>query len=169
LFGGGPVVLLGECVEELVSFYRGLGEDRAKCGGLQVPVVGHGQGRAGTVRIGSFHRDVVAFSDENKTEPFEGSDDVADRGVDGELGHLCGQFCLSHKGLDHGLSRVNDFGAETLDVEPDGRTNVGKGGVVSVALADDDALEAERIGYVAVRVLLDDHFQLSCHGNLPGA
>jgi len=83
-------------------------------------VVRHSQGRAGTVRIGSFHGDVVAFSDENKTEPFEGPDYIADRGVDRELGHLCRQFCLSHKGLNHGLSRVNHLGAETLDVELDG-------------------------------------------------
>ena len=51
-------------------------------------MVRHSQGRAGTVRIGSFHGDVVAFSDENKTEPFEGPDYIADRGVDRELGRL---------------------------------------------------------------------------------
>ena len=111
---------------------------------------------------------MVPLADENETEPLKGSDDVADRGVDRELGHLGWQLCLGHKGLNHWIACFKDFRAETLDMELDGGSDVGEGSVIGVTFAYYDSLEAEGIGDVAVRVLLDDHLQLSCHGYLSG-
>ena len=90
MFGGGLTVLLGEDVQELVSFDRRLGKDRPEGGGLERSVVGHGKRRVSAVGIGSLHRNMVAFSHKNETEPFEGSDDVANWRIDGKLGHLGG-------------------------------------------------------------------------------
>ena len=166
LFGGGMTVLLGEGIQELVSFDRRLGKDRPEGGGLERSVVGHGKGCASAVGVGSLHRNVVGFSHENETEPFEGSDDVANGRIDGELGHLGGQLSLGHKGLDNRLTRVNNLGAETLDVELDGRSHIGKCKLVGVTFSDHYALESEWVGDVAVRMLLNDYFELSCHGHL---
>jgi predicted RNase H-like HicB family nuclease len=41
-----------------------------------------------------------------ETEPFKGSDSVANWSVDRELGHLGWQLSLGNKGLDHRCARV---------------------------------------------------------------
>ena len=88
-------------------------------------MIRHSKRRASAVGVSPGHGNVVAFSDQNETEPFEGSDDVVNWSVDGEFGHLCGQLSLGDKRLDNWFPSVDDFGAETLDMELDGRPNVG--------------------------------------------
>ena len=103
---------------------------------------------------------MVSFTDENETEPFKGSDSVANWSVDREFGHLGWQLCLGNKGLNHGRARFQGFRAETVNVKLDRGSDVGERGVVGVTFANNDTLQTKRICDVAVGVLLDNYLQL---------
>jgi hypothetical protein len=71
----------------------------------------------------------------------------------GKLGHQAGKVA----------SATKDFSAKRLDVKPDGGFDIGEGFLVTVAFAHHHAFQAKRVGYIAVRVLLHDDFDLPHH------
>ena len=63
---------------------------------------------------------------------------------------------IQHRGVD-----VEHFWTERIDVKANGGGYIGDGLFVRVPLPNDDSLEAERVGDVAVRMLLDNDLDLS--------
>ena len=54
---------------------------------------------------------------------------------------------------------ADDYITKPLDVKPDGGFDIGEGGFVGIALADDYALHPKRIGDVSIAVSFNDDFE----------
>ena len=66
-----------------------------------------------------------------------------------------GDVCLDEVGIEYWGVIGRDLAAKGLDVEGNGRPDVGEGLLVGVALAADDALQAEGVGHEAIGVCID--------------
>ena len=144
--------------DECIAVNPRLGADRTKGGTLQQPVIRDSRRCSCAVRIHSDERDVFAFP--HRFEPQEGQRSkhpVLGR-VDRELAQCddSGQLRFSEEGLKHGGLGLEGLGTECLDMESDRGLHIEQSVLVGVPLPDNDALHAERIGDVAISVLLDD-------------
>ena len=125
-------------------------------------MVRHRQAVGSSRPVGTSHRNVLCLAYHLKPESAERSHYSGLRGIDREFGHLSWDGRFYEERLD-GRAIRQDFVAESLDVEPNGRFDIREGFFVTVAFAHHHPLQTEGVSHIPVRVFLDNDLNLPCH------
>ena len=142
--------------QKIFTTDAGLTANCPQRGTLDVPVIWHGQWRAGAVGILADQRNVLALLNHFKTQGAQCGQYFGLGSVHGKFHKLDCRF--GDVGIQCGIFGFQRFTTKGFDVEADGALNIVQGFVKRISFADDDTLDADGIGNVTIGVFFNDNF-----------
>jgi hypothetical protein len=121
-------------------------------------MIGYSHRRLSAVGIVAHHRDVFSLANNSESEQGERFNYFRLWCVDWELRALSCYLGFGNKHFQNRRINFEHFVSKSLEMETNCRLHIGKCFLVAITFGHNDALEAERISDISIRVLFDDDF-----------